>query len=49
MLRFWSRVNTLMGHVKEAVGERNHNRVDAGLTVMGWVRLLKNAGVESNL
>jgi SAM-dependent methyltransferase len=47
-LRFWSRVNTLLGYdyVKAALGERNQNRIDDKLAVMGWVELLKNAGFE---
>jgi SAM-dependent methyltransferase len=48
-MKFWSRVNTLMGYdyVKEALGERNQDRIDDKLPVMGWVQLLENAGFES--
>jgi SAM-dependent methyltransferase len=48
-IRFWSRVNTLLGYdyVKE-LGERDdQDRIGDTLTVMGWVQLLKNAGFES--
>ncbi len=48
-IKFWSRVNTLLGYdyVKE-LGERDdQKRIGDELAVMGWVQLLKNAGFES--
>ena len=44
-IKFWSRVNTLLGYdyVKEQLGDRHQNRIDDKLAVMGWVQLLKNA------
>ena len=49
-VKFWSRVNTLLGYdyVEEQLGERDdQNRIDDKLSVIGWVHLLTNAGFES--
>jgi len=43
--RFWSRANALLGydHIK-LLGPRRANRVDDGMSVGGWIELLKKAG-----
>ncbi|MGH9480701.1 MAG: class I SAM-dependent methyltransferase [Terriglobales bacterium] len=49
-INFWSRVNRLLGYdyIKAEFGERDDQQhIGDRLTVMGWVRLLKNAGFES--
>jgi SAM-dependent methyltransferase len=47
-MKFWSRVNALVGfdYVKE-MGERDPKRIDDKLPVMGWVKMLKDAGFGS--
>ena len=48
-IKFWSRVNTLLGYeyVKELGECDDQNRIGDKLSVMGWVQLVKNAGFES--
>ena len=47
-VKFWSRVNTLLGcdYFKE-LGARDENHIDDKLSVLGWVQLLRNAGFET--
>ena len=46
--RFWSRANEILGydHTK-LLGSRDSPRIDDGMPVSGWIRLLKNAGFDS--
>jgi SAM-dependent methyltransferase len=46
--RFWSRANQLLGydHTKQ-LGPRDTGRIDEGMSVLGWIKLLKNSGFES--
>jgi len=46
--RFWSRANELLGydHTKQ-LGPRDNGRIDEGMSVLDWMKLLKNAGFES--
>jgi trans-aconitate 2-methyltransferase len=43
--RFWSRANALLGydHI-ELLGSREADRIDDGVTVAGWTRLVQGAG-----
>jgi SAM-dependent methyltransferase len=47
-IKFWTRVNTLLGcdYVKQ-LGDRDQNRIDDKLSVLGWVGLLNEAGFQS--
>jgi SAM-dependent methyltransferase len=45
--RFWSRANALLGYDHTMLlGSRDANRIDDGMSVAGWVRLLERAGFE---
>lgn len=46
--RFWTRANQILGydHTK-FLGPRDSNRIGDGMSVAGWIQLLKNAGFES--
>lgn len=46
--RFWSRANELLGydHTKQ-LGSRDTRRIGEGMSVQGWIELLKNSGFES--
>ena len=46
--RFWSRANELLGydHTKQ-LGPRDPGRIDERMSVLGWIKLLKNSGFES--
>jgi SAM-dependent methyltransferase len=45
--RFWSRANALLGYDHTALlGPRDANRIDEGVSVAGWLRLLERAGFE---
>jgi SAM-dependent methyltransferase len=46
--RFWSRVKALIGHDYGFLGDPGGlERIGDGLSVLGWVGMLKNAGFES--
>jgi hypothetical protein len=47
--RFWSRVNALVGCDYGFLGDppNEKSRIGDGLSVMGWVGLLEDAGFES--
>ena len=43
--RFWSRANALLGYDHTALlGPRNASRIDDGMSVARWMRLLEQAG-----
>jgi len=45
--RFWSRANALLGYDHATLlGPRDANRIDDGMSVAGWMRLLERAGFE---
>lgn len=45
---FWTRVNTLLGcDYLKRLGEPDPTRIDDKLSVLGWVRLLNDAGFQS--
>jgi SAM-dependent methyltransferase len=46
--RFWSRANELLSydHTKQ-LGARDARRIDDRMSVLGWIKLLKNSGFES--
>jgi tRNA (cmo5U34)-methyltransferase len=45
--RFWSKANALLGYDHMALlGPRHANRIDDGMSVAGWLRLLQQAGFE---
>lgn len=46
--RFWTRANEILGydHTK-SLGSRESNRIGDGISVSGWIQLLKNAGFDS--
>lgn len=48
-IKFWSRVNALLGYdyIKELGDREEQNRIGDKLAVMDWVQLLSNAGFES--
>lgn len=47
-VRFWSRVNTLLGcQYMDLAAQRPPHVIGDTLPVMGWVRLLRNAGFAS--
>jgi SAM-dependent methyltransferase len=48
-IRFWTRVNTLLGydHIKQLGARSDQNRIHDKLSVLGWVRLVSDAGFEN--